>query len=219
MCSAQPTNVQAALWPDQLPTDPATVAAIYDAKADSYGADTVADGWAATFDAMRPEFESFLDTRGSSAATRPLRVLDAGCGDGLLPEYISMPPGTELHGNDLSPKLVAAAQQKGFYASTVVADLSAKQPYESDTFDFIFCNGVLGYISSNAPVLNLLRVLAPGGRMVLCFRHAHFVERRYEDAILDSNSGAKLVRKTLFDPYPENDAYTHDYVCATIEKR
>lgn len=95
-----------------------------------------------------------------------------------------------------------------------VADLAEDQPYESDTFDFIFCNGVLGYIDSNKPLQHLLRVLAPGGRMVLCFRHAHFVERRYQDAI----TGATLIRKSLFDPYPENDAYTHDYVCATIEK-
>lgn len=137
---AQMTGVQIALWPDKLPTDPAMVAAMYDGKADTsetfarrlsalllpsfthshrqamimdrYGEDTMADGWVATFNAMRPEFEQFVeawqDRARQTSAQRPLRVLDAGCGDGLLPEYVSMPVGTELHGNDLSPKLVAA---------------------------------------------------------------------------------------------------------------
>jgi len=215
------TNVQAALWPTKLPTDPATVSALYDAKADTYGTDTLADGWAATFNAMRPEFVEFVHDwqgRGDKRdSKRPLCVLDAGCGDGLLPEYIELPADTELSGNDLSEQLVAVAEKKGAYKSLCVADISKPQPYESDSFDFIFCNGVLGYVDSNAPLAYLLRVLRPRGRMVLCFRHQHWQERRYEN-IISSTSGARFVRKVLFDPYPENVAYTHDYVCATIGK-
>ena len=79
------TDVQAALWPSALPTDRAKVAALYNAGAQSYGADTIADGWDATFEHMRPEFEAFLKERQERGrGSVPLHVLDAGCGDGLL---------------------------------------------------------------------------------------------------------------------------------------
>ena len=212
------TDVQAALWPATLPTDPATVAAIYDAKADSYGADTLADGWHATFSAMRPEFEEFVEERRTNArAGGALCVLDAGCGDGLLAEHLALPAGAVLSGNDLSERLVELARAKNLYRSLCVADCSREQPYKSDAFDFIFCNGVLGYVASNAPLAHLLRVLRPGGRMVLCFRHQHWEERRYEEAVART-SGARLLRTKLFDPYPNNPAYQHDYICATILK-
>lgn len=208
------TEVQMALWPDQMPSDPVKVAALYDANAETYGADTIADGWAATFQAMQPKFQMFLDAWRSRCPSRPLRVLDAGCGDGLLAEYIELPKGTELRGCDLSAKLVAIAEKKGIYASLIVADLGVELPYAADMFDFIFCNGVLGYIEGSKPITSLIRVLAPGGQVCVCFRHEQWQRRRYEEAL----GASRLLSKELFDPYPQNDGYTHTYVCACICK-
>lgn len=212
------TNIQAALWPATLPTDPATVAAIYDASADSYGTDSLADGWHATFNAMRLEFEEFVEERRANGCARgPLCVLDAGCGGGLLVEHIALPAGTVLSGNDLSARQLDIARAKNSYRSLCVADCSLEQPYKSDAFDFIFSNGVLGYVASNAPLAHLIRVLQPGGRMVLCFRHQQWQERHYEEAV-SGTSGARLLRTKFFDPYPNNPTYQHDYICATILK-
>ena len=212
------TDVQAALWPSALPTDRAKVAALYNAGAQSYGADTIADGWDATFEHMRPEFEAFLkDRQERGRGSVPLHVLDAGCGDGLLPEHIAMPAGTELTGCDLSERLVAIALRKGAYRSLCVADCGEPQPFRAGSFDFVFCNGVLGYLESSAPLAHLVRVLRSGGRIVLCFRWQHWQERQYEQAVADAR-GVRLLRLARFDPYPRNPAYKHDYVCATILK-
>jgi hypothetical protein len=63
----------------------------------------------------------------------------------------------------------------------------------------------------------LVRVLRPGGRIVLCLRWQHWQERQYEQAVADAR-GVRLLRLARFDPYPRNPAYKHDYVCATILK-
>ena len=66
------------------------------------------------------------------------------------------------------------------------------------------------------PLANLLRVLKPGGELVMLFRHENWLEYGYEAAL--ASAGATLIAHHLFDPFPANDAYQHDYICAVVRK-
>eukprot|EP00746_Dinoflagellata_sp_MGD_P118605 gnl/MRDRNA2_/MRDRNA2_54738_c0_seq1.p1 gnl/MRDRNA2_/MRDRNA2_54738_c0~~gnl/MRDRNA2_/MRDRNA2_54738_c0_seq1.p1 ORF type:complete len:107 (+),score=8.00 gnl/MRDRNA2_/MRDRNA2_54738_c0_seq1:187-507(+) len=77
---------------------------------------------------------------------------------------------------------------------------------------------VCGYIASNKPLCQLLRVLRPGGKLILTLRHHHFVEREYEYALSELKHICRLVRKSIFDPYPGNPSFQHDYLFVLIQK-
>lgn len=99
------------------------------------------------------------------------RVLDLGCGDGLIGAL--KPSGCEVHGLDLDRARVARLEG---YASGTVWDLNDSRPLPFSTgyFDAVVAKDVLEHL--NAPwrtVAEIHRVLRPGGRVmasVICYR-------------------------------------------------
>lgn len=90
------------------------------------------------------------------------RVLDLGCGDGVLTEKIAA-AGASVVGVDASPEMVAAAKARGIDARR--ADARALG-FERD-FDAVFSNAVLHWIREpDAVIASVARVLRPGGRFV-----------------------------------------------------
>lgn len=100
-------------------------------------------------------------------------ILDAGCGTGetLWPAAVNN-PGAHLVGYDLSANSLEVARQK--LARLGVNDVTFEQhdlnemPPPSQTFDLIFCTGVLHHLADPLRGLhNVTRLLAPDGIMVL----------------------------------------------------
>lgn len=90
------------------------------------------------------------------------RVLDLGCGDGVLTAAIAA-RGTEVTGADASPAMVAAARARGLAAE--VAD-GAALPWRS-AFDAVFSNAALHWMTDpDAVIASVARALRPGGRFV-----------------------------------------------------
>ena len=212
------TQIQDALWPTTMPTDPAAVARGYNALADTYAKQVLQDGWAVSFDRVREEIGEFLQEREVATTATPLTGLDAGCGDGLLAQHITFPVGSQLDGIDLSQSLTDIANNRGKYRDLRVGNLEDPLPFKKGGYNLVISNGVLGYVGNTKPLPHMLNALVPGGRAVLCFRHENWEERGWENAVI-AEKGASLVGLRLFDPFPKNDAYTHDYVCAVVEKR
>ena len=96
------------------------------------------------------------------------RLLDAGCGNGLLSlRFVEL--GFEVTGIDFSPTAIEQAREAGGAAATfVVAGIDAYSPDEP--FDVIVSNSVLMMITDDAVfhrgVTNLAALLAPGGHLV-----------------------------------------------------
>ena len=109
---------------DQMRSDPSKVVAMYDANGHifCYTFFRIKGDWAAALGALQPEVQMFLEEWRSRNPPCPLHVIDAGCGDGLLADYIQLPRDAELHGFDLSRKMVARAGQR-FRCSFKVADI------------------------------------------------------------------------------------------------
>jgi trans-aconitate methyltransferase len=90
------------------------------------------------------------------------RILDLGCGDGVLTEKIAA-AGAAVTGVDASPEMVAAAQARGLDARVMNA---VSLSFLSE-FDAVFSNAVLHWVHDPDAVLaGVVRALKPGGRFV-----------------------------------------------------
>jgi predicted TPR repeat methyltransferase len=94
-------------------------------------------------------------------ATR--RVLDLGCGTGLSGVALK-PFATRLAGLDLSPRMLAAARERGIYDTLDEADLLEWLPRHRARFDLIVAADVLNYLGDLTPALAAIAAaLTEGG--------------------------------------------------------
>ena len=94
------------------------------------------------------------------------RVLEAGCGTGLVLEKLSR-VAREAHGFDLSPGMVEKARARGL---SVTLGSVTQIPFRADSFDFVCSFKVLAHVPDIERALReLARVTRPGGTLVLEF--------------------------------------------------
>jgi len=90
------------------------------------------------------------------------RILDLGCGDGVLTEKI-LAAGAEVVAVDAAPDMVAAARGRGIDARVVPGQGLA---FDAE-FDAVFSNAALHWMQPPEAVLRgVHRALKPGGRFV-----------------------------------------------------
>lgn len=97
------------------------------------------------------------------------RVLDLGCGDGLLLELLARTEGRRPAGVDLSPEALALARRRPLPAGTTLAESRAQHlPFADDTFDACVSHMALMLMGEVEQVAaEVARVLRPGG-MLAC---------------------------------------------------
>ena len=136
------------------------------------------------YDALAPMFDVMTDWESRLAAEGPFlksvledagarRVLDAACGSGGHALWLAR-QGYEVAGADVSPVMIALAQEKaaadGVGVPFVVSDLANLQA--SAVYDAVLCLGnSLPHLSTQDDLVAALRgmagVLRPGGALVL----------------------------------------------------
>jgi SAM-dependent methyltransferase len=90
------------------------------------------------------------------------RILDLGCGDGVLTQAIAE-AGADVVAVDAAPDMVAAAQAKGLDARVMPGQSLAF----AREFDAVFSNAALHWMHPQEVVLaGIARALKPGGRFV-----------------------------------------------------
>ena len=90
------------------------------------------------------------------------RILDLGCGDGVLTEKI-IAAGAKVVAVDAAPDMVAAARERGIDARVVPGQSLA---FDGE-FDAVFSNAALHWMQPPEAVLSgVHRALKPGGRFV-----------------------------------------------------
>ncbi|MCL5124787.1 MAG: class I SAM-dependent methyltransferase [Deltaproteobacteria bacterium] len=96
-----------------------------------------------------------------------MTVLDIGIGTGLLSERV--PGGANLHGIDISPKMLEKVREKGLPVKLVEGSFLAI-PYPDQTFDRIISTFAFHHLTPMEKVLGFKemdRVLKPKGRIVI----------------------------------------------------
>jgi len=208
------SDIQQALWPDDSPTDPKEVTEGYNKLASTYKRDVMKDGWGATFDMINNELGNQLPKRKG-----PIKLLDAGCGDGMLPEVFDFKPyDVSLYGIDGSTEMLAISKGKGTYKHLEIVNVVERFPFADETFDLCVANGLLGYLADYKPIYEFMRVMKVGGHFMFTMRVTHYNERGWAKAIDDMSEKWTIVRKDPFDPFPNNPAYTHTYHLVCIMK-
>jgi len=139
---------------------PDEVARHYDAWADRYDAEMAMAGY------RHPAIALALLARHLRRGAAP--VLDAGCGTGLIGEWLGIAGYPRAEGLDLSDGMLAVARRKGVYAALHHARLGGPLAFHDGRFAGVISAGVFttGHVGAEA-LPELIRITRPGGIMVL----------------------------------------------------
>ncbi|MFT3739883.1 MAG: bifunctional demethylmenaquinone methyltransferase/2-methoxy-6-polyprenyl-1,4-benzoquinol methylase UbiE [Breznakibacter sp.] len=105
-------------------------------------------------------------------SAKPQKVLDVATGTGDLAIALSKKLGTKVTGLDLSSEMLKVAERKIEKLDNIVIELvqgdSENLPFSSDVFDAItVAFGVRNFEHLEKGLTEMMRVLKPGGRMVI----------------------------------------------------
>lgn len=176
--------------------------AVYEARAPEDVA-AIYDGWASTYDAEMAKAGYRHPPVGLALLARHLPrgagpVLDAGCGTGLLGDWLGILGFAPVEGLDLSEGMLAVARAKGAYARLHHLALGRELPFENGQFAGVISTGVFttGHVGIEG-VPELVRITAVGGPIVLTVKlplwEAGF------GAALEGMAGVGIVERT--EPY------------------
>ena len=99
------------------------------------------------------------------------RILDVGCGTGLVGVELSKLGFTNIDGIDISSLSLQEACYKGPYHKLSLMDLHDDLPLEDNSYDGIICVGVLTYLEDIPSVLlRLIKLVRTGGEIELTQR-------------------------------------------------
>jgi cyclopropane fatty-acyl-phospholipid synthase-like methyltransferase len=127
------------------------------------------------------------------------RVLDIGCGNGRITEYLHELTGARMTGIDISAEAIAQARARAAAESgrlTFRVGNMNRLDFEPQTFDAVIAIDTLYYVDDLAETLRQLKaVLRPAGRMGLFY--TQWIDDRADKARLlpDHTSLALLLKK------------------------
>jgi len=99
---------------------------------------------------------------------RAERVLDVGCGTGVLTEEIAARTRGQVVGLDIDPDMVAYAQGRGGRATYRRGD-AHHLPFEANYFDIVHCHFLLMWCRDpHRAAQEMVRVARPGGAVLVC---------------------------------------------------
>lgn len=112
-----------------------------------------------------------LDYISARVALSGARVLDVGCGGGLLSEALAR-QGAQVTAIDLAPELIQVARLHGMESAVTVdyrvQSVEALAVAEPASFDLISCMEMLEHVPDPAAIIvACAQLLKPGGRLLL----------------------------------------------------
>jgi len=129
--------------------------------------------WAETYDQTMLDGLSYSSPRrvatlaAATEARRDARILDVGCGTGLLASCLRTQGFNRVDGLDYSAPMLAVAQREGRIDEAFLRDLNEKLEMEAECYDLLASTGTFTHGHVQAGCLpQLLELLVPGGRLI-----------------------------------------------------
>ena len=169
---------------------------VYDSWADRYDCELLED-WGYT--SPQEAVQLLLETTDSD----DLKVLDAGCGTGLVGELLKEAGISSITGIDYSPGMLARAETKGVYEALHTMDMNLPLTLPSDCFDAVTCIGTFtsAHVKPEA-VTELARVTRSGGALVFTVRDDYWQSTNFIDLVTDLHvSGVTRIEQIRLEPY------------------
>ncbi|MEO1795457.1 MAG: methyltransferase domain-containing protein [Pseudomonadota bacterium] len=138
-------------------------------------------------------------------------VLDVGAGTGLVGEVLAAAGIGPVEGTDISAEMLAAADAKGVYARTFVADVTTRLPIEDNHYAGVVSAGTftLGHLGP-APLAELVRITAPGGLFAIAVNAAHYEAAGF-GAFLSGDLAGAITDLSLSAVRIYAEGATHDH--------
>jgi predicted TPR repeat methyltransferase len=204
-----------------LDGNPKRLAKFYDDWAVSYDEDLTED-YSLPATMVRTLTEA-IDANDSLewAISPDIKVLDAGCGTGLVGLALSSAGYLTIDGVDLSAEMVTQAKQRNIYRR-LEADFDLTKPVvmrRAASYDLVLVAGVftVGHVPPSA-LTNVADLVRPGGLLIVSTRVAYYDSTNYQ-AVSDGMEAAgqiKLVHKIDNGPYTLDS--TAHYWAYRVEK-
>ena len=171
---------------------------VYDGWADAYEQELLEE-WGYTSPQKAVQLLSDIMT------LQGMRVLDAGCGTGLVGALLKKSGAASLTGIDYSPGMLAKAEAKQVYDSLDKMDMNESLPLPSNSFDATTCIGTFTatHVKPDA-VKELVRVTRSGGALVFTVRDDYWQATNFIDLITELH-----VEKLVFIEQIRLEPYIH----------
>jgi predicted TPR repeat methyltransferase len=132
---------------------------------------------------------SMLDYHLDSKA---YHVLDAGCGTGLVGEYLQQLGYQNVDAMDFSRDMLNEAEKKGVYKRLFQGDMNRDLDIPDDRYDATICVGTFTYAHVGPHAFDeLVRVTRPGGHICFTIRDGAYQEYGYRNKMLEMEACAK----------------------------
>lgn len=140
---------------------------------------------------------------------RGMKIFEAGCGPGILAEYL-VHEGAKVVGFDVSPKMIEHAKKRvPNNATFFVADMAKALPIDQDgQFDMVVASLSIDYIKDwSIPLSEFHRLLKPKGKFIFTIQHPLGSWNWYKPT---STFGVQLVEST-WKAFTEEPVVVPDY--------
>ena len=126
------------------------------------------------------------------------RILDAGCGTGIVGALLHKDGYGNIEGLDYSPQMLAQAERKGIYTALHRGDLTKALLTADDAYDAVISVGTFtcGHVGPEA-FGELVRVTRPGGYLCFTVREQAWEEDDYRTIVRDMEARGRWEQQKM----------------------
>ncbi len=126
------------------------------------------------------------------------RILDAGCGTGIVGQLLYQDGYRNIEGLDYSPQMLAQAERKEIYTALHRGDLTKVLAITDDAYDAVISVGTFtcGHVGPEA-LDELVRITSPGGFLCITVREQAWEEDDYRAQVKKIEDRGRWVQQEL----------------------